>query len=58
MWRVAADILNKKLQIANRLWSSSLGVGQGLTVAYCKTPACYEMLHRASNFDRFFGIAK
>jgi len=26
IWRVAADILNKKSQTANKGWSSSLGV--------------------------------
>jgi len=28
IWRVAANILNKWLQTANKEWSSSLGVGQ------------------------------
>jgi hypothetical protein len=27
IWRVAADILNKELQTANKGWSSALGVG-------------------------------
>jgi len=29
MWRVAVNILSKKLWIADRGWFSSLGVGQG-----------------------------
>jgi len=29
VWRVAANILNKQWQIANKGWSSSFGVGQG-----------------------------
>jgi acyl-CoA synthetase (AMP-forming)/AMP-acid ligase II len=29
LWRVAANILNKQLRIADKSWSSSLGVGQG-----------------------------
>jgi hypothetical protein len=28
-WRVAANILNKQSQIADKGWSSSLGVGRG-----------------------------
>jgi hypothetical protein len=31
IWRVAANILNKQPQTADSEWSSSLGVGQGLT---------------------------
>jgi len=30
MWRVAANILNKKLWTASKGWLSALGVGQGL----------------------------
>jgi hypothetical protein len=29
IWRVAANILNKQSQTADRGWSSSLGVGRG-----------------------------
>jgi hypothetical protein len=29
VWRVAANILNKQSQTANKGWSSSLGVGRG-----------------------------
>jgi hypothetical protein len=29
IWRVAVNILNKQPQIADRRWSSSLGVGRG-----------------------------
>jgi hypothetical protein len=29
IWRVAANILNKQSQTANKWWSSSLGVGHG-----------------------------
>jgi hypothetical protein len=35
--RVAANILNKQLQAADRGWSSSLGVGQGLIIPHRKT---------------------
>jgi hypothetical protein len=29
--------------------------GGGLTTPHRKNPACYEMLHRASDLDGFFG---
>jgi hypothetical protein len=31
IWRVAANILNKQSRTADKGWSSSLGVGRGLT---------------------------
>jgi hypothetical protein len=37
IWRVAASILNKKSQTADSGWSSSLGVGRGLTTPHHKT---------------------
>jgi hypothetical protein len=33
-------------------------LGGGLTVPHCKEPACYEMLHRASDLDESFGKTK
>jgi hypothetical protein len=33
-----------------------LGVGLGQTTTHCKNPACYKLLYRASDFDRFFGM--
>ena len=36
-WRVAANILNKQLRTANKGWSSSLGVGEVLTILTVKT---------------------
>jgi hypothetical protein len=53
MWRVAASksVLNKQLWTSSKVWSSSLGVGEGLTTSHCKIPAWYEMLHRASEMD-------
>jgi hypothetical protein len=32
IWRVAAIILNKRPRTADKGWSSSLGVGKGLTI--------------------------
>jgi hypothetical protein len=34
IWRVAANILNKQSRTANKEWSSSMGVGQLLTIKY------------------------
>jgi hypothetical protein len=34
IWRVAANILNKQSQTANKGWSYSLGVGVGLTTPH------------------------
>jgi hypothetical protein len=53
MWRVAANILNKQLQTADKGWSSSLGVGCGAN--NCKKKAWYKMPQRALELDRFFG---
>jgi hypothetical protein len=47
--RVTANILNKKSRTADK------GLGEGPTTPHRKKPACYEMLHRASDLDGFFG---
>jgi hypothetical protein len=44
IWRVAANVLNKQSWTADKGWSSSLGVGEGLTTPRRKIPACYETL--------------
>jgi hypothetical protein len=49
IWRVAANILTKQSRTADRGWSSSLGVGQGLTTPTVKRLICYKMLQRASD---------
>jgi hypothetical protein len=49
--KVAANILTKQSMTANKGWSSSLWVGEGLTTAHRQTPAFYEMSHRASELD-------
>jgi hypothetical protein len=48
--RVAANILNKKSRIVDKVWSSSLGVGVGLTPHHEKV-VCYEMFQSASDLD-------
>jgi hypothetical protein len=37
IWRVAANMLNKKSRTADSGWSSSLGVGRGANNPPCKT---------------------
>jgi hypothetical protein len=53
------NILNKRSRTDDNGWSSSWGwgsgLGLGLSTAHCKKQACYKMLHRASDLDRFFG---
>jgi hypothetical protein len=51
MWWVAANILNKQSLIADKRWSSSLGVGQRLTILRRKILACHEMLFMTSGLD-------
>jgi hypothetical protein len=36
IWRAAANILNKQSRTAERGWSSSLGVGRGVTTPHRK----------------------
>jgi hypothetical protein len=55
MRRVPANILNKQSRTANKVWSSSLGVGRGLTTPQHKKYACYEMSKTVSDFDSSFG---
>jgi hypothetical protein len=52
---VAVNILNKQSHTADKGWSSSYGVGWGLTTPHHKK-IC--MLHRTSDLDRFFGRTK
>jgi hypothetical protein len=47
IWRVAANILNKQSRTADKGWSSSLGVGVGLTTPHCTEVICYEMFQSA-----------
>jgi hypothetical protein len=45
MWREAANILNKQFRTADKGWSVSLNLGEGLTTPRLKKPAYYEMLY-------------
>jgi hypothetical protein len=40
------QILNKQQRIADKGWSSRLGVGRGAKSPHYKEPACYKKLHR------------
>jgi hypothetical protein len=51
IWRVDASILNKQLRTADKGWSSSLGLGRGLTTPHRKKIVCYEMSQRALDLD-------
>jgi len=50
IWRLAVNILNKQFWTANKGWSSNLGVREWANTHHSKKkkPACYKMLHRAS----------
>jgi hypothetical protein len=53
-WRVAANILNKQLQTADKGWSFRLGFGMGLTIPHRKKEIPYEMFQSTSDLDYFF----
>jgi len=55
--RVTANVLDKQLRTADKVWSSSLGVGRGARTSHRKKAACYEMLHKISELDGFLGRA-
>jgi hypothetical protein len=54
IWRVAANILNKKSRTADRGWSSDLGVGWAAN----NSLICYEPYDRALDQDGFFGTTQ
>ena len=51
VWRVSAKRLNKQSRIADKCWSSSLGIGRGVTTPHRKNLSCYESFTRASELD-------
>jgi hypothetical protein len=53
IWRVATDILNKQSWTAKKGWSSSLGLGVGLTTPHHKKLSYYENSQEA--LDMRFG---
>jgi hypothetical protein len=55
MWRVAANIMNKRPRTADNGWSSSLEIGRGNIIAHRKETVRYEMFYRASVLDGLFG---
>jgi hypothetical protein len=54
MWKMAANILNKRLWTAEKGWFSSAGLCEGLT-HHRKEIACCKILHESSELDGFFG---
>jgi hypothetical protein len=57
IWRMAVNTMNKVMdsQEGARGDPSAWGLGKGLTTPHHEKPACYKMLHKASELDRFFG---
>jgi hypothetical protein len=52
IWRVAANILNKQSRTAEKGWSSSLGLGEGLTTPRCKNESLLRNItYKASDLD-------
>jgi hypothetical protein len=55
IWKVDVNIFSKRSRIADKGWSSNLCVDQGIKFPRRKMSAYYDMLHRASDLDGFFG---
>jgi hypothetical protein len=55
LWKLATNILNKQPRSNDKGWSSSLGLGVGLTTPHRKEQIRYEKLNKASDLDGFFG---
>jgi hypothetical protein len=57
IWTVAANMSNKQLRTANKMWSPVKGLGGGLTNHHHKNLPCYEMIQRALGLEnKWFGI--
>jgi hypothetical protein len=50
--------LNKQSRTADKWWFHSSGVGREVTAPHRIKAVCYEMLHRASGLDRFYGTTE
>jgi hypothetical protein len=48
-WRLAANILNKQPRTDDKGWSSSLGVGRGLTTPHRKNKLVTKSYNKASD---------
>jgi hypothetical protein len=55
IWKVAANILSKQSQTADKEWPSSLEVRRGANKSQLKEFVCYEVSQRVSDLDGFFG---
>jgi hypothetical protein len=47
IWRVTANILNKKPRTADKGWPSNLGVGRGSNNPHHKNVSCYEIFRQS-----------
>jgi hypothetical protein len=56
IWRVAANIFNEQSPTADKGWSYSLGVGQGIITPRQKKLTFYKILYRSSDLDGFFRL--
>jgi hypothetical protein len=55
IWIVAVSTMNKLSWTDDTVWPSSLVAGQRGNNYSPQNVACYVILHRASDLDRFFG---
>jgi hypothetical protein len=51
LWRVASKILNKQSRTVDKEWSSSLGIGWGVTTPQFRNLSRYESFTRTSELD-------
>jgi hypothetical protein len=49
--RLVANVLNNQSRTGDNGWSSSFGVGVGLTIRHRKNITCYEMFQNALELD-------
>ena len=52
VWRVAANILNKQSQTADKGWFPALWLGELLTTLHRKKLRCCKTFHQASDLER------
>jgi hypothetical protein len=54
--RVTAYRLNKQSRTANKRWSATWVLGEGLTTPHRKKRTCNEILQRCSDFDAYLAM--
>jgi hypothetical protein len=55
IWQVAANILNKQSQTADRGGPPAWGLGLALTTPHCKKLTCYEIFKDTLDLNGFCG---